>query len=99
MAKKIPVVIEENWDTYFSPTDEGMIYVTFYAGAGELPQDDYPFCARVLLPIKQPAGLLARDVLGENVVECWLVCGQGLYFIGHSSSFIPAVIILGRKCR
>ncbi len=54
MNGSIPVVFEEGWDTYSFGTDEGPVFVTFYTEAGEIPRDQFPFCARVIIPINQP---------------------------------------------
>lgn len=54
MAKSLPVLIEENWETYVYHSDESPVFVSFYAGAEELPREMYPYCARVILPIAEP---------------------------------------------
>ena len=54
MARSYPVVIQENWETYSYSSEGGPVFVSFYAGAGDIARDEFPFCARVILPIKQP---------------------------------------------
>ncbi len=54
MADSNPIVIQENWETYSYTGEDHPVFVTFYAGAGEIRREDYPFCARVIFPIKQP---------------------------------------------
>ncbi len=54
MTEAMPVVFDDNWEVYSYRIESGPMYVSFYAGAMELPRDRYPFCARVLLPIREP---------------------------------------------
>jgi regulator of RNase E activity RraB len=49
-----PVVIKENWETYSYRAAGVPIYASFYAGAKEIVRDEYPFCARVIIPVNRP---------------------------------------------
>lgn len=54
MAKALPVVFDDNWDVYSFQTDTGPVFVSFYAGAQDLPRERLGLCARVILPIRAP---------------------------------------------
>ncbi len=51
---QFPVVFDENWDVYSYGMESGPMFVSFYAGAQDLPRDRFALCARVLLPIHEP---------------------------------------------
>jgi hypothetical protein len=48
------VVPEENWEFYSYQTDNGPVVVGFNAGASKIDQAALPFCARIIIPIKEP---------------------------------------------
>lgn len=54
MASSHPVVIRENWETYSYVSDGGPVFATFYAGAKGIAREDFPYCARVIIRIRQP---------------------------------------------
>lgn len=54
MSDELPIVIEDNWEVYSYSTDDGPVLATFYAGADSIDRDQFPFCARVILPIRHP---------------------------------------------
>jgi hypothetical protein len=54
MADSNPVVIQENWETYSYNSEGVPFFVSFYAGAHEIARGDFPFCARVIMPVRAP---------------------------------------------
>ena len=48
------VVPEKNWEVYSYQTDKGMVVVGFHADADKIEKASYPYCARIIIPIKQP---------------------------------------------
>lgn len=54
MADSDPIVVQENWENYSYRLDAGSCFVSFYAGADDVARDEFPFCARVIIPIKSP---------------------------------------------
>ena len=53
MADSGAVVIQKNWETYSYSSERGPVFASFYAGASDIARNDFPFCARVIIPIKQ----------------------------------------------
>tara|TARA_R110002049_G_scaffold198844_1_gene368890 strand:- start:125 stop:859 length:735 start_codon:yes stop_codon:yes gene_type:complete len=45
---------DHNWDTYSYNTDDGPVIVGFHTQSNRIDQSQYPFCARVIIPIKSP---------------------------------------------
>jgi hypothetical protein len=45
---------EDSWEIYSYGTDNGPVFVTFNTAANDIPRDEFPFCARIIIPIKQP---------------------------------------------
>src|SRR5262245_47305029 len=54
MADSDAVVIQGNWESYSYNSPDGPAFVSFYAGAGDIARDAFPFCARVIIPIQRP---------------------------------------------
>ncbi len=54
MTKAVPVVFDDNWDVYSYGMESGPMFVSFYAGAQNIPRERFGLCARVLLPIRKP---------------------------------------------
>ncbi len=50
----VPIVFHDNWETYVYIAEDRPAYVSFYAGSDEIPREDFPYCARVLISIKAP---------------------------------------------
>lgn len=80
---------QNNWESYSFRADSKPAFVSFYTEAREIPQQEFPHCARVLIKIKSPGpnGAPARDeaeilwameddivsALKSNLVKCVLV--------------------------
>ncbi len=45
---------EHDWESYSYSTDDGPVIVGFHTGSNKVEQSQYPFCARVLITIKEP---------------------------------------------
>src|SRR5678816_3822569 len=43
-----------NWDFYYYSTDAGPVVVGFHTDSDKIDQSKYPFCARILITIKNP---------------------------------------------
>ena len=49
------VVPEDNWEFYSYQTESGAVFASFHAEAGKIDQATLPYCARIIIPIKDPA--------------------------------------------
>jgi len=45
---------QNNWESYNFRAESGPAFVSFFAEAKDIPQADFPHCARVLIRIKNP---------------------------------------------
>ncbi len=45
---------DHNWDSYSYSTDNGSVIVGFHTEADKIDQSKYPYCARVIITIKNP---------------------------------------------
>lgn len=45
---------QHHWESYSYNTDNGPVIVGFHTEANKIPQERYPFCARVQITIKDP---------------------------------------------
>jgi regulator of RNase E activity RraB len=45
---------DNNWDSYSYNTDNGPVIAGFHTDADEIDEDQYPYCARVIISIKDP---------------------------------------------
>ena len=43
-----------NWETYSYHNDAGLVVVAFHADSNQIPQAEYPHCARVIISITAP---------------------------------------------
>lgn len=48
------VVPENNWESYSYRSNGELVVVGFHVDANKIDQSGFPFCARVVIPIKQP---------------------------------------------
>jgi hypothetical protein len=47
------VVPEKDWETYCYQSKDEIVLVTFHASADKIVQKEFPYCARVLIPIHE----------------------------------------------
>ena len=83
------VVAESGWKAFRYNTDTENVFVSFPRSAGEVSREDFPLCARVIIPIKfpnhngGPQGAEAQvlwnmedaltDALEKQSIECLMV--------------------------
>lgn len=48
------VIPEKPWEIYQYQSNDKPVYCSFYGEANKLPKEEYPFCARIRIPIKSP---------------------------------------------
>jgi regulator of RNase E activity RraB len=50
----VKVAAESGWKGFTYSTDTGKVFVSFPRSAGDVAREEFPFCARVIIPIKSP---------------------------------------------
>jgi hypothetical protein len=54
MSESMPVVNPENWESFNYRSEDALVVASFDVTADELDRDDFPYCARIIIPIADP---------------------------------------------
>jgi hypothetical protein len=93
MAGFRAVVIQENWETYSYGSEGGPVFASFYAGAGDIARQDFPFCARVIIPIRTTAA--PAPVRSSGLCGSWLAGRAGSIGDGKTTTLGSRPDLLG----